>query len=347
MPSVLIVDDSPTARNVLAAVLSADPAIDILGFAENGQQAIDLTRSLSPDVITMDINMPVMNGLQATKEIMIETPTPIIVVSSTGRIDEVEWSMQALRAGALTAIKKPSGPDAPDFVALCKEIVHTVKAMAGIYVIRHRRAPAETVVPHAPSQPAFDAAKSSLRAVAIAASTGGPPALGTLLGALPSSFPAPILLVQHIVPSFVEGFVAWLDSVVDVKVKLAVHHQRVEPGTVYVAPPDRHLGMSSPTRLELSDKPAVDGFRPAATHLFGSLADSVGGEVAAVIMTGMGSDGVPGLKRVHDAGGYTIAQDEQSCVVFGMPQAAITAGVIDATLPLESIANELERLAQK
>jgi two-component system chemotaxis response regulator CheB len=261
-------------------------------------------------------------------------------------MDEVEWSMQALRAGALTALKKPSGPGSPDFVPLCKEIVHTVKAMAGIYVIRHRRMPERTRGPRHQPRLDFDNAPSPLRAVAIAASTGGPPALATVLGGLSQNFSAPILLVQHIVPSFVEGFAHWLDSVVDVKVKLASDQERAEPGTVYVAPPDRHLGMCSPTRLELSDKPEIDGFRPAASYLFESLANSVGGDVAAVIMTGMGSDGVTGLQRLHDGGGYTIAQDEQSCIVFGMPQAAIRAGAIDATLPLQQIAVALEELAR-
>jgi two-component system chemotaxis response regulator CheB len=149
------------------------------------------------------------------------------------------------------------------------------------------------------------------------------------------------------VPSFVNGFVSWLDSVVGLRVKLAIDQERVEPGTVYVAPPDRHLGMSSPNRLELSDAPAIEGFRPAASYLFDSLAHTIGRDVAAVIMTGMGSDGVTGLQRVHEIGGYTIAQDEPSCVVFGMPRAAIAAGVIQATLPLEEIPAALERLADQ
>lgn len=346
MPSVLIVDDSPTARDILAAILSSDPAIEVLGVAENGRQGVEMTKLLSPDVITMDINMPLMNGMEATKEIMIESPTPIVIVSASTRVDEVEWTMQALRAGALTVLKKPAGPGAADFDDLAKEIVHTVKAMAGVFVIRHRRGPALAVVTEPVSASVVpDIPKSTLRVVAIAASTGGPPALACLLGALPANFPASILLVQHIVPSFMEGFVAWLDGVVELKVKLAEQHERMELGTVYVAPPDQHLGLSTPTRLELCDEPEIDGFRPAATYMFRSVADSLGNHLAAVIMTGMGSDGVEGLRRVHQRGGYTIAQDEESCVVFGMPHAAITAGVIESTLPLEAIAAELQKIA--
>lgn len=351
MPSVLIVDDSPTARSVLAAILSSDPEIEIVGLADNGKHAVELCKSLTPDVITMDINMPIMNGMEATKEIMIETPTPIVIVSASTRVVEVEWTMQALRAGALTVLKKPISPDVPDFDELSKEIIYTVKAMADVLVIRHRRGkPMPTVpkpIPPVPTPP--DSTKSpvepSLRVIGIAASTGGPPALASLLGSLPANFPTPILLVQHIVPSFMDGFVAWLDSAVGLKVQLATQHGRIEPGTVYIAPPGRHLGMSSPARLDLSDAPEIDGFRPAATYLFHSIAERWRDRVAAVIMTGMGSDGVSGLRRVHELGGHTIAQDEESCVVFGMPNAAIAAGVIKTTLPLDRIGEELQKVA--
>ncbi len=343
MHRVLIVDDSPTSRDVLASIISSDDELEVVGFAENGRDAVAQVMKLHPDVITMDLNMPVMDGFEATKEIMIEAPTPIVVVSATSRNSEVDIAMQALRAGALNVLLKPVGPSSPNFEAMAKDVVNTVKAMAGVYVIRHRRqaAPvepvAEAVAPESPR-------KSRIRAIAIVASTGGPPALANILGQLPSDFPTPILIVQHIAAGFVDGFVEWLNSVIDLTAKVAEDREALSPATVYIAPHDCHLGVSRGGRIQLSDAPPIDGFRPAGTHLYATVADAFGSSSVGVILTGMGDDGVEGLKKIHSAGGSTLAQNEESSVVFGMPRVAIESGVVDAVLPLGEISKSLMAL---
>ena len=235
------------------SILSADPDLEVIGFAENGRDAIAQAKKLRPDVITMDLNMPVMDGFEATKEIMIEVPTPIVVVSSTSRAAEVETAMLALRAGALNLVLKPAGPTSPNFQAMAKEVVNTVKAMAGVYVIRHRAKPDARPADAGQRSRRPRPRQSRIRAVAIVASTGGPPALAKILGCLPADFPVPILTVQHIAAGFVEGFVDWLNSVIELTAKVAEDHEMLNPGTVYIAPHDRHLGVSRGGRMQLSD----------------------------------------------------------------------------------------------
>ncbi len=353
MPTVLIVDDSPTAREILFAILSADPDLEVIGFANNGDEAVAKTKELHPDVITMDINMPRMGGLEATQEIMIESPTPIVIVSASTRVREVETTMKALRSGALTVLEKPQGPKVPGFAAMSKEIVETVKAMADVMVIRHRRRilpkpPVEQATPPPPRAPISASRVSQtngIQAIGIVASTGGPPALAALLSRLPADFPVPILLVQHIVPSFLNGFAVWLNDSLELNVKIADDHERLESGCVYVGPAGQHLGVTRNLRINLSDADPIQGFRPAGTFLFSSMAASLGKHSIGVIMTGMGQDGVEGLKELHAAGGQTVAQDEESCVVFGMPRVAIEQGVVDTVLPVTAIGRRLIQLA--
>ncbi|EMI15964.1 response regulator receiver modulated CheB methylesterase [Rhodopirellula maiorica SM1] len=344
MHTVLIVDDSATAREVLRAILCEEAGFRVIGFAKDGHEAVEKAKELHPDVITMDINMPGMNGLDATREIMIEAPTPIVIVSASTRVREIEASMEALGAGALAILLKPPGPHSPKYAALAKEIVKTVKAMAGVLVIRRRRrlkTNGETnVVRELPDPPK----RGKIQLVSILSSTGGPPALAKVLGELPANFPAPILLVQHMVPSFVAGFASWLDSVIPLPVRLACDHERIEQSCVYVAAAGSHLGVTRGSRICLSDDPPIDGFQPAGTHLFASVAEQFGNASAGVIMTGMGRDGVDGLQRIYDAGGTTIAQDEATSVVFGMAKVAIEQKIIGSVLPLDQIGKQLQRL---
>lgn len=346
MHKVLIVDDSATARRVLGEIISADPNLEVVGFAQDGHEAIAMTKQLKPDVITMDIHMPGMDGLEATKEVMIESPTPIVIVSANPGARQVENTMQALRAGALTVLLKPVGPQAANFSALSKELVSTLHAMADVMVIRHRRRcvpPPETRT-NPPSQTQISSVSGRLRVIAIVASTGGPPALAKVLGQLPADFPVPIVVVQHIVPSFLPGFTSWLDSVVPMRLEIASDHQRMQGATIYVAPPGRHLGVTATLRLRLSDAPPIDGFRPAGSYLFASLADSFAKDSVGVILTGMGRDGVDGLKQLRLAGGYTVAQDESTSVVYGMPRVAVEEHAADAVVPLDQIGNHLLQL---
>ena len=338
---VLVVDDSPTVRSLLVAMMNGDQGLEVVGEASDGRKGVALTKKLKPDVITMDIQMPVMDGFQATKEIMISTPTPIVIVSGHVDIRELTVSMQALSAGALSVLAKPAGPTNPNYGVHQKALLDTVKKMAGVKVVRHWREkgikPKPAHLRHIPAPPPG----ISREVVAIAISTGGPGALQQLLTTLPRDFPAPILVVQHIAVGFVEGLVSWLDSVSSLRVKAAEDGEDLLNSTVYVAPSGFHLGVCKRGRVLLSEESPIGGFRPSGTFLFDSVASVFGQSAVCVIMTGMGQDGVAGLAAVREAGGRIVAQDEASSVVFGMPGAAIEAGLVDVVLPLATIVTQL------
>lgn len=338
MIRVLIAEDSVTVRELLENVLAADPEIFVAGVATNGLEAVEMTRRLHPDVVTMDINMPVMNGLEATKRIMNESPTPIVIISGSVDVREVSVSMAALQAGALALLEKPPAVGAPEFEQTIRHLVSTVKAMADVKVVQHRRhrhEPPTSVLPEAGAPPV------RTRIVALAASTGGPAALGQVLSSLPADFPVPILVVQHMARGFLGGFASWLSGNCILKVKLAAAGELLKPSTVYIAGDDRHLGVTSDFRVKLDDGKAICGFRPSANYMFASVAAAYGASSVAAILTGMGQDGLEGLRQLRAAGGRIIAQDEASCVVFGMPRAVIEAGLADTILPLSLIGQTL------
>ena len=264
-------------------------------------------------------------------------PTPIVIVAENLDDSEVEISMEALRAGALAAIEKPVQSDARGFVALSAALVNTVRTMADVKVVGRRfDRPVSEKLPLAISrrqaQPAI---------VAIAASTGGPAALYRILEDIPPEFSLPIVVTQHIAPGFLRGMVRWLSEAGPLRVSIAQDGEALHSGRVYVADDDRHLRLSGDRKIVLSDAPYVDGHRPSASVMFESLAETFGPTGVAVILTGMGRDGSSGLEAVHRAGGIVFAQDEASSVVFGMPGAAIDAGITDLVLPLGAIASRL------
>jgi two-component system chemotaxis response regulator CheB len=350
MLRVLVVEDSPTERELLVAVLSADPEIEVVGQAADGVEAVQLAVDLRPSLIAMDIYMPRMDGFEATSEIMVKAPTPILLVSSSASEREVELSLRAMQAGALAVIEKPGTPGTEAFESKRVRLVALAKALAEVRVVRRWSLPRASLAPPAPSAPVpLAAVPRGRRAqlVTIAASTGGPAALRQLLGELPADLPVPVLVVQHIASGFVQGLVDWLRPHCAVRVAIAEDGETLRPGTVLFAPDDRHLGIGDDRRSRVLAAPPIDGFRPSATYLFRTAAAAYGTAVAAVILTGMGSDGVEGLRAVKAAGGTVIAQDEFTSVVYGMPREATKAGLVDAELPIHQIARRVTTLAAR
>jgi two-component system, chemotaxis family, protein-glutamate methylesterase/glutaminase len=342
MIRVIIADDSATARELLRAVLELDGDIEVVAEAHDGVEAVEVVQQVRPDLVVMDVHMPIADGLEATKEIMMRAPTPILIVSAVTHRD-VDLSLSATQAGALMALPKPESPASPRFEDSARELRAMVRAMAQVKVVRHWSAshqPRSVIV-----KPRSRAVPGEL--VAIAASTGGPAALRRILMDLPRTFPAPILVVQHIARDFTAGFSDWLGASCALRLKLAERGEMPLPGTVYVAPDDAHLGVDAEGRVKLSHSPPISGFRPSATHLFDSTARTHGPRLVAVVLTGMGSDGADGLVTARDAGAYIMAQDETTSVVYGMAQEAVRRGVVNAIVPLGQIADRLCELTSK
>ena len=336
---VLVVDDSATSRALLVGILGAVAGIDVVGQAATGREAITLAQSLRPDVITMDVRMPDMDGYQATQTIMTYAPTRVIIVSGED-VKDVQRALAAQGVGALAAMPKPSGPASPSFEAEARQLVQLVEAMSQVAVVR-RHAPYLRRPPSRRLTPASAGPRKAV--VAIAASTGGPAVVRTILSRLPAAFPAPVLLVQHIAPDFVQGLVEWLDGAGGCRATLAAHGEVLRAGRVYVAPRDAHLSVER-GKVALLDTPEVGGFRPSADVLFEGVASAYGREAVGVILSGMGHDGTNGLFKLAAAGGTVVAQSEASSAVFGMPQAAIEAGIVSFILDPEGIALALSEL---
>jgi two-component system chemotaxis response regulator CheB len=343
MIRVLMAEDSRTVRSLITQILESDPEIRVVGTASDGAEAVEMAERLRPDLITMDIHMPVMDGFEATRQIMARAPAPILIISSTARREDVQLSLRATQLGAVMVLPTPVGPGSPDFERQSAELVSMARAMSGVKVVRRwDRSPA---APEPRRVAASRASSPPVQLVAIAASTGGPAALQQILAALPASFPAPVLVVQHIARGFAAPLVEWLDSTCPPRVRLAADGERPVPGTVYLAPDDAHLTVAPGGAIALSDSAPIGGFRPSGSALFESVGRMCGTGAAAVILTGMGDDGVAGLRTAHARGVRVIAQDEASSVVHGMPREAVRAGVADEVLPLSDIAARLMALA--
>lgn len=345
MIKVLIAEDSKTLQQLLVWSLSSEPEIKIVGIAHNGLEAVNLAKKLKPDVITMDVNMPELDGLEATSIIMSEQPTPIIIVTGNNGQGEVLNAMTALQAGALALINKPSSLTKESFDDSARQLIRQIKAMAGMKLVKIRRKEKPSpAINKLPQCSIADERLAKLTHVAIVASTGGPAALGRVLKQLPASFPLPVFIVQHIAPGFMQGFADWLGSLVQLKVEIAKPQQTVCAGVIYLAPEDKHLGVNNHGKIELSCSAKLAGFRPSANYLLQSLADSVADSTLAIVLTGMGNDGQSGAAALKQKGATLISQDEASCVVYGMPKAVADAGLSDHVLTLDEIHNLLVKL---
>ena len=338
---VLLVDDSPITLHILQRLLSDSPGIQVVGTASHGQEALELLPSLSPDVICTDLHMPVMDGLALTHEIMHHYPRPILVVSVSVEPNSPNI-FRLLEAGALDIYPKPRAILEANQDKLARELASKIRILAGVHVFR--RGPAPLGLPPLPiSLPSH----APVRMVAIGASTGGPQALREILSHLPIGFPAPLVCVQHIGSDFLSGMVAWLAEVSPLPVRQAVQGDLPQDGVVYFAPGETHLIFDDSGRFKLTQAPPWDGHRPSVTITLRAAARRFGAATVGVLLTGMGRDGAEGMADIAAAGGVTIAQNEASSIVYGMPREAVALGVVQHLFTSEQIAPALATLAKR
>jgi len=331
----LVVEDSPTVRGRLVEILSADPEIEVVGEAGDGRTAIESCRVLRPDVMTLDMMLPVMTGVAVTEYVMAHFPIPILIVSASTNRGELFRTYDALAAGAVDVLEKPNGSEAPGVWEA--RLLSQVKLVSRIKVITHPRLRIGSLGQVArPVSPPKGVRRYDL--VVMGASTGGPAAVVEVLRGLPPGFPIPLLLTIHIGEPFGQAFAAWLDGQTEHRVAYAVGGEKLFTlaGRVVMAPPERHLIVANGV-LHLTDEPERHSCRPSVDVLFESVAREMGGATIACLLTGMGRDGARGMLDIRHAGGLTIAQDEASSVVYGMPREAVLLGAVEHTLPLTEI----------
>ena len=359
---MLVVDDSAFMRKVLQSIIASDPQLEVCGEARDGRDAVTQTEVLKPDVISMDINMPHMDGLQATEIIMSSNPRPILIVSSESR-EGAEVTLKSLELGAIDFVAKPSGGIDLDMSSVKDELCRKLKMAAKVRVVRtatrsklqHEVASSSPRVE--PSGKNGDNGLQEVRAavnaaakgagkfpiVVLASSTGGPATLMKFIPFFPKDFPGAVILVQHMPGNFTSQFSQQLAEISQIRVKEAEAGEIIVPGQLYVCPGSHHLRVSPTGRISLDDGPRIGGYRPCADLTFESAAEYAGPMTIGVILTGMGNDGSKGVQTIRSAGGHVIAQDESTAVIFGMPQEAIKTGAVDQVLPMEAIYHGIEK----
>jgi two-component system chemotaxis response regulator CheB len=346
MIKVLIVDDSKVVQVFLTQLLLYDPEIEIVGVAGSGYEAIELIRVKKPDIITMDIEMPGMDGYVTSRTIMETYPTPIVIVSGVEKVSEPSNIHKYLEAGALAVVIHPAPFELTQFTSFRKELIQTVKLMSEIKVIKlYPRKRKDHLKPHHEVQP-FENDLKRIQIIAIGASTGGPLALQMILSRLPKDLPVPILIVQHIAPGFVKVFQKMLSSSSGIKLKIAEDGEKLFAGIGYIAPDNFQMGVTR-SKILLSNLPPENGSKPSVSYLFRSVAQTFGANSIGVLLTGMGKDGADELKDMRDKGAITVVQNESSSVVFGMPGEALRLGASNNALSPESISEILAKSGVK
>jgi two-component system, chemotaxis family, protein-glutamate methylesterase/glutaminase len=347
---VLVADDSTFMCKVLKEIINSDPQLEVAGQARDGREAVALAESLKPDVITMDINMPHLDGLQATELIMSQHPRPIVIVSSESR-EGAATTLRALELGAIDFVPKPSSGIDLDMRNVREELTRKLKMAAKVHVVRTAtrakvEMPAARPVVPAPiarRPSSVDQNGNRIPIVVIAASTGGPAAVMRVVSGLPKNLSAAVLLVLHMPAAFTQPFTAQLSEVSRLPVKEAEQNEAMQPGTIYLCPGSHHVRLSFTGKLNLDPGERIDGYRPCADVAVESVAAHTRSATVAVVLTGMGNDAAKGVKFAKAAGGYVIAQDEATSMIFGMPAEAIKTGAVDEILPLDEISAAIEK----
>jgi len=351
---VLVVDDSAFMCKVLKEIINSDPQLEVVGQGRDGRDGVALAESLRPDVITMDINMPHVDGLQATELIMSQHPRPIVIVSSESR-EGAASTLKALELGAIDFVPKPSSGVDLDMKSVREELTRKLKLAAKVRVVRtatrSKLAGAQASGSSAAnsSANAFAASQNGGKfpMIAVAASTGGPAAVTRVIAGLPGDLPAAVFLVLHMPATFTKQFTVQLAEVSALPVKEAETNDTPQPGTIYLCPGSHHLRLSLGGKISLDSGARIDGYRPCADVAFETIAAYARALTVGVVMTGMGNDAAKGAKAVKAAGGYVIAQDEATSMIFGMPAEAIQAGAVDEVVALDNISAAIEKRVAK
>jgi two-component system chemotaxis response regulator CheB len=338
---VLIVDDSRVSLRLYKGILATSEIFEIVATASNGHEAIKYTKRYQPNVISMDINMPLMDGVEATKRIMDENPVPILIVSSLYENSNVELAMEVLEAGAVAIIPKPNGPGHARFTADSARYIRNLKRMSEVKVTRKRIKPSnqKNAQEASKTEPKIHdgLAHSNYEILVIGASAGGPEAVKAIVNKFEADFPLPIVLVQHIDPDFTVGYKNWLQTWTKLELQIIEEQTVMMPGHVYLSPGNKHIVLTKKGRVGLSDDLPFKGHRPSVAQLFESAAKVYGKNAIAVLLSGMGTDGAAALKTLKDLGALTLVQDEESCLVFGMPGTAVQLGAACSIAPPDEI----------
>lgn len=346
---VLLADDSSLAREMLREILQQEPGIEVVGEAVNGREAVEKARLLKPNLITLDLEMPILNGMDTITAIMCDKAVPILVVSG---VADAQKAYEAVRRGALDVVSKPDASPAS-----ISEFIAKVRMLAGVPVITHIRPSADLscalpqqAIPaplssSRPVTPTSSPGHGSQRVFAIACSTGGPQVLATLLPLLPTNFPCPVLVAQHISEGFASGMADWLAGLCKLPVRLAVNGEAVCPGVIYISPAEYHCTVSVSRRIVFVERGEHDLYRPSCDRLLESVAEAYRADAVGIILTGMGRDGTLGIARIHGYGGVTLAQNAATSLIYGMNRCAIEAGTVQSVLPDTAIAAEMLKLA--
>lgn len=357
---VLVADDSATIRSYLAGLIAAAPGLTVVGEARDGEEAVRMVEALQPDVVSMDIRMPLLDGLEATRQIMARRPTPTVVVSALVEAD-VDLSFKAMEAGALAVVRKPPHQRDPNYSTLQREFITTLRAMAGVAVVRRWKETPTGIKPVTANlspkaengskynSPIEAAPASKPELIAIGASAGGPSALSVLLAGLPADFIPPVVIVQHMPDEFLPGLARWLGKHTPLQVCMAENGEALQPSTVYLAAGGAHLTIARRGRLLVANTlldETANLYCPSIDVFFTSVAEVCGTTGVGIILTGMGDDGAKGLLSIRQGGGRTLAQSETSCTVFGMPAVAIANGAVEHTLTPQQMAEALRRLTE-